>query len=485
MRTVLFSLLLLACSGTPGNPDGGNGGGSNGGGSANGGGTTNGGGTATAGGAGGGGGATAGGAGGGSGTAGGASGGGPSANIGTFPRVGMYDVVFAGGADGAMHILFNEGAAERVFYGRCTAVCGNPASWTMVQLASVSTSNTTAIGAEGLALDSTGRLHAIIAGVPASGSANRMVYATCASGCTTAASWTKLDISSVALDSTINTNSTFMVTAAGQVSFLTSGQTGSYLSRYVSCAANCGTLASWSGAGVLDGNPLYARRDDQGVTHILFRAGTTAMGDELHFYGRCASACAQGTSWQISALGFIYRDGGYAAGFAVTPSGKVFLAYNQGAARESTADNNKLFVNSCSGTSCLDLNTWSSFSLGALEEGDNGSTLENDGEELGLATNDQFELKLRTCSASCGAAASWSAPAVIDSATAIAQTLAPDTGSACPGTSQSASWWPNRPAIGSSASGVVVAHVPYAIVKCPQNTNPSRLPTIGRIFSTY
>ena len=416
----------------------------------------------------------------------GPGGGDPEAGLGTFLRVGMYDLHFADGANGAQHLVFTEGAAERALYGTCTARCAEPASWTMVTLASVSSLGVGAVGVEGIGLDATGRLHVLLSGVPPLGSsANRSVYATCASDCTQAARWSLLDLSSVAQGDPIGTEETFMVAPSGALAFLTQGQRSSFLSRYVSCSSGCGSLSSWSAAGVLDGNPLFAKRDGAGVVHILFDQGQTAAGDDLHFYGRCAASCGQSASWQLSPLGFIYKGGGYTAGFTVTPSGKVYLAFNQGNASTATEDNRKLFVNACQSGSCLDLGTWSSFSLGALGDGSDGSTLTAVGEELLLANTAGFELHLRACESGCGSAAGWSAPTPIDSSAAMNAALPPDTGSSCAGTSQSASWWPNLPAIGVATSGLVVAHVPYAIVKCPTSSSPGRMPPIGRVFSTY
>ncbi len=405
----------------------------------------------------------------------------------TFPRVGMYSLGFATAADGTQHVLFNEGLAERVVHGACAERCADPASWSMTTLASTDSLGVTAVGAEGLGFDSSGRLHVLISGVPPfGGSANRAVYATCAGDCTNGSSWTLLDLTPVAQGNPIGTNGTFMVSADGSLAFLTQGQRNSFPSRYVGCTSGCGAISAWTGASVLDGNPLFARRDAEGVIHIVFDQGVTDSGDGLHFYGRCASGCAQSSGWEISPLGFIYRSGGHTAGFAVTPSGKVFLAYNQGNAAAATEDNGKLFINSCTGANCLDLGTWGSFSVGALGDGSDGAALSADGEVLRLANTSGFELHLRTCAGGgCQNAAGWSAPGVIDSSAQMNEAVPPDLGSACPGTSESASWWPNLPAIGAGASGVVVGHAPYAIVKCPGVASPGRYPSIGRIYATF
>jgi hypothetical protein len=316
--------------------------------------------------------------------------------------------------------------------------------------------------------------------------ANRLVYATCAAGCGQVGNWTFLDISALAPGaSAINTESAFMVEASGRVSFFTSGQFNSYSANYVACASNCASLGSWSAGGVLNGNPLHAALDATGTTHVMFRQGDSAAGDGLFFYGRCAGNCTSMASWELSSVGFLHGSADWTSGFAVTPSGRVFMAFNQGEITVDMANNRKLFVNSCAGATCLDLNTWQGFSVGNLDEGINGAWLEPDGESMLLATVDSFDLQLRTCDANCGAAASWSAATTADNSTAMNQSFPPDTGSACPGTSESSNWWPNAPTAAISAVGVVVVHNPYAIVKCPGNPSPSREPTIGRVISSF
>lgn len=487
--------VLVACGGGGGTGTGG-GGGSTGGGSAAGGGTATGGGTGTGGGsATGGGNATGGGTGGGSATGGGTGGGSATGGgggtsgggIATFARPGFFDQRLAAGPDGAMHLLFGDGAAERVNYGRCAANCELESSWSLVTLRSAAQQGTTTTGPYGLEVDGTGRVHALLAGVPPFGSsANAMVYATCGSNCTTASNWSFTDLSSLDIgQSPIGTTSTFTLSSTGRLGFLNQGQFNSYLASYVTCASNCTQLSSWTSGRVLNGNPLHAAVDGAGVTHVMLYQGTTPGGDSLLMYARCASDCTQAGSWQISPLGFLSTSGNWAHGFAVTPSGRVFMGYNQGTISGTQPNQQRLLINSCAGTGCLDLNTWSSFALGAVEEGEDGTSLQAIGDALLLTTTATFDLNLRTCDADCHLAASWGAPTVIDTADAIAQVLPPATGSSCPTSALSASWWPRTPRSGYSANGLVVVHNPYAIVSCPGSTSPSRMPNIGRLISTF
>lgn len=493
---VVGAVVAFGCSPPP-NPSGTGGGvasvgggfagvgGGSAGGSASAGGRSTAGGSATAGGM-----ATAGGsaAAGGAASAGGVGGGGTgggtasTGGVGTFVRVGFYNQYLAAGPDGSMHLTFLDGAAERAYYAHCDTRCGDPASWSPVLLRTNAQLGLITIGPYGIGVDASGRVHLLLSGVTPSGqTANALVYATCASGCSNAASWTFLDVSSLSTGrSAVSTERPFMVEPSGRVSFFTSDP-----GVYFACTSGCTTLSNWSANVSLNGNPLHAAVDGAGVTHVLLRQGSSAANEKLLKYARCASNCTMPASWAISSLGFLHNSNDYSASLTVTTSGRVFMAWNQGVITVSTADNRKLQVASCAGSGCMDLNTWASFTIGALDEGTEGAFLEASGESVALASVSEFDLNLRACDQNCQLPASWSAAGVIDNAASMNQALPPDTGTSCSGSSQSASWWPSSPSVGISARGVVVVHNPYGIVKCPSSVNPMRVPPIGRVISTF
>lgn|GEM_PF-1937866 len=405
----------------------------------------------------------------------------------TFLRIGFFDQRIAAGPDGTMHLAFGDGAAESVHYASCDVECGDTDSWTPVQLQSSAQLGVITVGPYGLDVDASGRVHMLVGAVTGPGqTANGMMYGTCASNCGSAAGWTFVDLSSLAPGSDpILTNSTFMVEPGGRVSFLTSGQYNSYMAQYLSCDSGCTSLGAWSAGAAINGLPLAAAQDAAGVTHAMVRLGDSAAGERLLYYARCTTGCTSSAAWEVSGLGFLHGAEDWATGFAVTPSGRVFMAYNQGVITVSTEDNRKMFINSCAGSTCLDLGTWSAFTMGDLDEGFAGAWLAPAGEAMVLASVSEFELRLRACEGNCAAGGSWAAADVVDDSDAMNAYFAPDTGSACPGTSESASWWPRGPRADVGSRGLVVVHNPYAIVKCPGNPNPSRIPTLGRVISTF
>ncbi|MFT3707233.1 MAG: hypothetical protein QM817_06165 [Archangium sp.] len=339
---------LFTGGGTGGSSGGGTGGGTTGGGTTGGGGAT-GGGTTGGGGATGGGGVTGGGA-----TGGGTTGGGSGAPTnGTIIRVGMEDQLVVAGPDGSMHMLFTEGAAERVIYGRCTSVCANPASWNFSQLLDRTQLGTLTVGVTGLVVDSTGRVHAMVDGVAQSG-VDPVLYATCATNCASPTSWSSVNIGSLLQNGAVSVTSGLTVSANGTIGVMGRGAFGNYQAFYATCSANCLMAASWTSGAVIDGTVSYLALDGAGVSHALFSAGVAASGERLHYYARCASGCTQAANWQKSPTGFVHSSPDWQAGFTVTPSGRVFLAFNQGTTTIGASQNNTLFVNSCLGATCTD-----------------------------------------------------------------------------------------------------------------------------------
>lgn len=494
MRRLLMAcgvLLAAACSPPMSGFDAGVGGGggfigTGGGSTSTGGGNATGGGSATGGSGGGGSIATGGGA---------ATGGGTAiqGGSGSFLNVGFYNHHLAAGADGREHLVFVDGAAQRVLYGVCpsTGNCSVPATWNPVVLKTAPQLSLTTVGPYGLGVDANNRVHVLISGVTPIGQFNNaIVYATCATNCSTVSNWTFVDLSSLTTvrnDAVLTVNS-FMVEQNGRVSFLTADP-----GIYFSCSSGCTTLSGWSSGTVLTGNPLHAAIDGSGTTHVMLRNGSTSGGDALLFYARCSSNCTSQASWQVSPLGFLQAPNDSADAFAVNAGGRIFMAYNQGTISGTSSDQRRLFINSCTGQNCLDLNTWSSFTIGDLDEGADGTWLEAGfpgspvAGSMVLSTVVGMELRLRLCTAAgCEALAGWGTPTVIETSAEINAAFPPATGSACASSAESASWWPQYPRTGLTRDGkLIVVHNPYSIVKCPGNPNPSRLPTIGRIISSY
>lgn len=406
----------------------------------------------------------------------------------SFVRVGFYDQALAVGPDERVHLAFVDGAAERVHYASCSERCGDASSWRITQLLSSTQLSTITVGPYGIGVDATGRLHMVASAVARAGqSAWELMYGTCAANCNDAPNWTFVDLSALAPGrSMIGTVNTLMVQPGGQVSFVTAGQFDGTRPAYFQCDSNCAQASQWRAVNApINGKPLRAAMDGAGVTHVVFAGGRTMGGDQLLQYARCAGTCTNAASWQVSMLGFLYSGADFETGFGVDRSGRLFLAYNQGTISQPSPVNHRNLIASCAGADCLALDRWTSVPIGDMDEGVGGNAFASHGGGLALTSVREFELRVRTCASRCESAESWSAPTVIDTANLIASSVPADSGSDCPGRSESAAWWPSKPAIALNASGVVVVHNPSAIVKCPGVTNPMRTPTIGRVFASF
>lgn len=426
------------------------------------------------------GGGTAGSAGGG--TAGSAGGGTAPGGLGSSVRVGFFSQLLAAGPDGRMHLTFLEGVSERVLYGSCTQNCFTDAAFNPVVLRSNAQLNVSTVGPYGIGVDSTNRVHLLVGSVTSlSSDANAIQYGTCASNCSAASSWTWLDLSSLSPGRTlVGTTRTFMVQPNGALSFFTNEGV------YFACASGCTTLSNWSAPVTLNTQVFQAVIDGTGVTHVLLTKGRTGNNEGLLGYARCTSNCTVPASWQVSATGYVTNTPFFTASLSATASGRVFIVYNQGVTQTAMQNDRKLLVASCSPTSaCIDLDMWTSFSLGALDEGDWGAWIETAGEGALLASTTLSELNLRACDRDCHLAASWAGGAVIDTSAEIAQIVPPALGSSCASNPVFAAWYPRRPSIGIGSLGAVVVHNPSPLVTCPGSSSPVTRPPIGRLFSTF
>lgn len=411
----------------------------------------------------------------------------PSAS--SLLRVGFYDQHLAVGPDQRIHLTFVDGAAERVHYAECSQRCGDLDSWTSVQLLDIGQLGVTTVGPYGLVVDASGRAHMITSAVARLGSVGwQVAYGTCASNCTVPRNWTFVDLAALAPNlSLIGTTDTLMVNPAGQVSFVSANYSDSQRPVFFQCDSNCTNAASWRvGLTPITGQPTYARQDSTGVTHVMFAGGRTSAGEQLIQYARCARGCTTASNWQVSMMGFLTSMPVYESGFAIDARDRLFLTYNQGEITQGTESNKRNVIASCAGSNCLALDTWQSATIGQLEEGDRGqSIVPVAGGGLAMTTAASFSVHYRRCESNCVDPSSWSEPSTIDTSDAIAATIAPDTASACAGRSESAAWWPRMPMTAVNNQGFVVVHNPYAIVKCPGDPNPDRMPPIGRVIASY
>jgi hypothetical protein len=265
-----------------------------------------------------------------------------------------------------------------------------------------------------------------------------------------------------------------MVQPNGHVSILT--DTGTYFT----CNSTCTSLKNWRAGNALEGTPLHAMADSAGITHVMLSQQDFSQTNvHLLHYARCVSNCETPSSWQVSPLGFVINGPIHTASLAVTPNGRVFMSYNEGSNTNLVQGSRRLIVRSCGVNNCLDLNNWTSFATGELDEGNEGSWLQTGVDEsVALVSNTTFHLLVRICKQDCHLSSSWSTASSIDTSAAINE-VSPLNAGECQGL-----WHPAGGSLIAWTSGMVIVHQPYALVKCPTDPNPSRVAPIGRIIST-
>jgi len=154
-------------------------------------------------------------------------------------------------------------------------------------------------------------------------------------------------------------------------------------------------------------------------------------------------------------VGFLATTNTWESGFSVARDGRVWLAYNQGALATPGPDGGRMLVNSCAGATCMDLNTWTTLRMGAVDEGKKGTWVEGG------------KVNFMGCDAQCTSAANWQSVGALDDQAQMAAALPPDAATGCQGTSQGAAWWPRLPRFAAGDLGLVLMHAPSAVYLCP------------------
>ncbi|MBL8912690.1 MAG: hypothetical protein JNM17_18495, partial [Archangium sp.] len=375
------------------------------------------------------------------------------------------------------HIAYATGFSQTVKYGRCASNCGLPSSWTFIDIDTQSATGTMTNARMAVATD--GRLHVVYEKYE--NSSDLTFYATCASSCTQAASWQKVDLTSLLGNSRGAYRSMpIVVDSAGRVSFITNELSSGGNVYLTTCGANCTTLTNWQSGIIRQGGLRIAMAANGTTLHAI----VNDEASRLH-YSSCVSNCTQSASWTESSYLFVH-DGTMPTAIAVAPGGRVIVAYNQGSTDPGEPANiqaqaNKILVWQCD-TNCTDPMSWSGVILGADRDGDEGiKILELGGAEV-LAFTNTLTFRAGVCTSNCTNSANWQF-ADIDSNQAMASDLDPYTVFLCGGTRPVFSaWYPDEGvvAISPTTGEAVFAHAPYGLKTC--NVNPMRDASMLRLI---
>ncbi len=417
--------------------------------------------------------------GGGTATGGGAATGGSGPSPGAFFQldVGVQYPKVVVGANGVFHLAYATEYTQTVVYATCAANCGVPTSWTYATLYSQSALGYTSNARLAVAADN--RLHLVYE--RRRNSMDETLYATCTTGCTNPASWTSVDLTSLAsFYSAEWRGAPLVVDSAGRVSFVISDLTVNSNLTLVTCGSNCTSLTNWQ-IGVMrqGGNRTW-----------LAASGTTLHriandGNKRLRYATCASNCTQASSWTESGPLFVH-DGATPTQIAVGATGRVTVAYNQGATDPAEPMNiqvqaNKLIVWQCDANCGVDT-SWSGVILGQVNDGSEGIALVELGGALVLALTQSVTLKAGVCAQNCTTGTNWTFGDV-DDTTAMASQLDPYMVFLCSSSTRPsfAAWYPDDGAVAVSPINgeAVFVHSAYGLQTC--GTTSGRRPASLRV----
>jgi hypothetical protein len=388
--------------------------------------------------------------------------------------------------DGALHVVFNTNTSpSTVEYARCASDCGVRGNWTLVTIGGGQFTGSTRLVA-----GTDNRLH-VLYEVSATGGSSELNYATCASTCTQASSWTKTNLAALFGGgwSSPFRGIPLVIDAQNRLSFTVDRST--YTDgglTLATCAADCGTLSNWSAGRIRSGGTRTSLAARGTTLHQLVDNATASTGGTRLAYRTCSANCTQEASWQELPDLFVY-DGEMPTAIAVTAQGGVRVVYNQGVSAASEppaikAQDSKMLTWSCD-TNCLQTASWSGFITGAAGDGAKGLSLVEHGGSLVVAVTSSDKVFTRLCGQNCLEPANWQ-EAEVDSAARVTAEYSPFTyvGATCSGTAaQSATWhMENAVAAVRPDGSAAFVHAVSILRICPGSTGPVYIPGYGRLL---
>lgn len=205
-----------------------------------------------------------------------------------------------------------------LFFAACDANCTDAAGWTSGAFRTLAINDSlSGDNSRTLAVDASGRAHFIYFN-------GKMHYSSCASNCTSSASWS---------DVTLATNSgraSLVVTSTGQVRVAYTSYLTAVLA-YRTCESGCDLIANWAPEAVLfnsAGGQVSLRLDTLGRPRLFYNQANAhqPMFDYFSLYGWCDADCGVVASWTVVNPGLVERDGLEGLDFQLDASGAVGAA---------------------------------------------------------------------------------------------------------------------------------------------------------------
>jgi hypothetical protein len=236
-----------------------------------------------------------------------------------------HDASLAVGGAGDLHVTYLEavpvaGGLWRLKYAACSTACTTPGNWSTAVLDSAVFIDATS---RSLALDASGRLHLAYQKSDTLTGLKPVVYATCASACTSAASWQHADVDNDSFDHAAPVVA-LDVTGAPSVAYW--GKVGpSTAIEYARCNGVCTTTIGWD---ILPVQVIQAGASDFDQHSLVVDAAARPQMSFQHgglAYAGCISNCTSPGAW----LEFVIDPGvaGPGSSIAGLSGGSVGIAY--------------------------------------------------------------------------------------------------------------------------------------------------------------
>jgi hypothetical protein len=303
-------------------------------------------------------------------------------------------------SQGTLHIAasaYRDGNGFKLLYGECKAGCADPTSWTLVELAPADPSNPPTI-----ALTRSGEPRILFAGDATSNPG--YFYAECGSGCTDAASWSAVQLTSSPSPQIVSPNRLpFAVSPSGSVAFLPKDSGAVFY-----CKAGCSDAMSWSEVPVGDANTgpgrvAFASDDDLQLLQLHPNGPLTLQVVWVRCTGDCTSPQSYSESEPLWAPQLPYVD------IATTSQGAPRVVIY--ASDPSSLSNPKIFAYLTCDSGCDQAASWTTTQLPIGEGlGQMGFVLALDSKDRPVvAYANDTTVGTATCSGDCTAGSAWQA----------------------------------------------------------------------------
>ncbi|EHR75977.1 MAG: conserved putative subtilisin peptidase [uncultured Candidatus Poseidoniales archaeon] len=223
--------------------------------------------------------------------------------------------------NGTLHIshLTSGSIGSSLQHSTCSSSCTSSSSWTTT---SILTSATNVISSISMTTDSNNSIHILYRegyGYPTFD----LNYATCSSGCTSASSWSTVEIDASTTSSYMSKQSIAVDSNNGI--HITYGLNGNL--TYATCSSSCTSASSWTNTTVDTGSFNGVGEialDSNEHLYISYGKGSSFAASKLA-YATCSSSCTSSSSWTNTTFN---TTAGTVRGLALDSNDRVHISYH-------------------------------------------------------------------------------------------------------------------------------------------------------------